>query len=75
MIFRVKLGDHISSSNKNLEEYQDKVFINHQFNKFSAIGKFRKDDLFSIDNFKKDYEVLIRKSIKELLIKYKYIRI
>jgi hypothetical protein len=74
-VLRKKLKDHLISNNNILEEYQDKVFITYQFNKFSVIGKFRKEDLFSIENFKKDYEVLIRKKIKDLLVRYKYLRI
>jgi hypothetical protein len=74
-VLRDKLRERFSSGSQIKLNYQDKVFINHQYNKFRVIGKFRKDDLFGIENFNKGYEVLIRKGIKELMVKYKDLKI
>jgi hypothetical protein len=69
---RLKKNISIEDIYSNKVNYRVPIYV--KFNKFVSQGKLRNDDLFSIENFSRGYEVLILNKIKELLLYYKNTR-
>jgi hypothetical protein len=71
LLLRKNLEERTPREVASANELEKKVMVETRINKFIATGVLQSNDIAGIASFNEDYDLLILKTIKDLLLKYK----